>query len=551
MSTLQIICFIIVIAIIIFKLIISYLEQNKKVIPNTKITETIDRFIDENYKKIIMVLFILTFFSRIYKFGEVPTYISVDEAGAAYDAYSLSNYGVDRYLLSAPLYLINFGGGQSALYAYSTIPFIKLFGANIVSYRLPELLFYLMGMIVCYVLAKKFKNKKIAILYTLLIITCPWNIEVSRKGLDCNLLAPFFMLDLLILLTAKKDWHYLIAGILIGITLYTYCLSWILIPAFLIFYISYMLYLKKINFKQIVLLGIPIFILALPLMYLILLNNGIVSKTNFGIFTIPKLPLFRADELNIMNIFEYGLFSLNIIFFENYGRYVIYLMQVPLFIVGFIAGINKSIKSLKNREFDFDAFITMTFIVLTITNLCKVICTINNANILYFLVLYITSMGIVKLSKKSYIIPATILVTLIIVFIEFEANYFSYEYEHNLDNLSVYEDNQIMALVEEIENSETDREADKCIRISSKVQSYIYVILQIQASPYEINITDNGITSVGKYKFLKQKEIVKNTGNNKTIFIIDNDNFNCKQFLEENGYKEEKSTSLFTVLKNY
>ena len=258
-----------------------------------------DNFINKYYKWIFAVLIIVTAITRFYKFGSIPQNIGVDEAGAAYDAYCLANYGVDRYLNKLPLYLINFGGGQSSLYAYSTVPFIKLFGANIISYRLPELIFFIMGIIVSYIVVNKFKDKKNALLYAFIIIICPWHIETSRQGLDCNLLAPMMMLDILLLLTAKKNWHYAIAGISIGITLYTYALSWMLIPIFLAFYIAYSLYMKKINFKQIIILGIPIAIFAIPFIYLILLNHGYVTETRLGIFTIPKLPFYREGEIKI------------------------------------------------------------------------------------------------------------------------------------------------------------------------------------------------------------------------------------------------------------
>ena len=51
---------------------------------------------------------------------------------------------------------------------------------------------------------------------------------------------------------------------------------------------------KNIKFKQIIILGIPIVILAMPLIYLILLNRGYVSETRLGIFTIPKLPFHKV-----------------------------------------------------------------------------------------------------------------------------------------------------------------------------------------------------------------------------------------------------------------
>ena len=107
------------------------------------------------------------------------------------------------------------------------------------------------------------------------------------------------MLDLYVLHKARKNYQYIIAGILVGLTLYTYALSYIIIPMFLLIWIIYMLYMKKIKIKQIILLGIPIFLLALPLMYMLLLNNNIFSKTTFGIFTIPKLNLkFVLDKWN-------------------------------------------------------------------------------------------------------------------------------------------------------------------------------------------------------------------------------------------------------------
>ena len=149
-------------------------EENKQ--HDEKNDNLIDNFINSHYKIILAVFFILVFITRIYKFGEIPSFIQVDEAGAAYDAYCLAEYGIDRYQNSYPLYLINFGGGQSVLYAYATIPFIKLLGTNIIAYRLPELIFFLMGIVVCYILVNKVKDKKTALLYTFLVIISPWNI---------------------------------------------------------------------------------------------------------------------------------------------------------------------------------------------------------------------------------------------------------------------------------------------------------------------------------------------------------------------------------------
>ena len=65
---------------------------------------------------IILVCFAV--FTRLYKIEELLNGLHVDEVGMGYDAFCIANYGVDRYLHHFPVYMINFGGGQSALYTY-------------------------------------------------------------------------------------------------------------------------------------------------------------------------------------------------------------------------------------------------------------------------------------------------------------------------------------------------------------------------------------------------------------------------------------------------
>ena len=67
-------------------------------------------------------------FVHLFQITKIPNGIHVDEMGMGYDAWCLAHFGVDRYLKAYPVYLMNFGGGQSALYAYLCIPFVKWFG---------------------------------------------------------------------------------------------------------------------------------------------------------------------------------------------------------------------------------------------------------------------------------------------------------------------------------------------------------------------------------------------------------------------------------------
>lgn len=516
---------------------------------NTKKQETnktIDDFINKHYKKILLVFLLLIFITRIYKFGEIPNFIGVDEAGAAYDAYCLSKYGVDRYLNSFPLYLINFGGGQSALYSYATIPFIKLIGTNIIAYRLPELLFFLMGIVVCYILANKMKDKKIALLYTFLIIICPWNIEASRQGLDCNLLAPMFMLDVLLLVTANKNWHYIVAGLAIGVTLYTYCLAWILIPVFLLIYIIYMLWVNKINFKQVILLGIPIALLATPLIYLILLNKGYVTRTNFGIFTIPKLFFFRQGEISINNLLQYGGYSLKTIFTDSRG---IYLIELPFLLVGIVVGIKEFIKSIKEKEFSFTGFMTVVFIILLICNLLVVAGTLNRANILYLPMLYLITIGISYLSKDSKWTIMSILVILTALFVAFEVSY----YNENLEQRRTrrYEDIELFQITEKLENDENLKNIAKHFIITNKAEPYIFTMLATKPSPYDLKfLYEQKVKQYGNYFFEYDKLLIEDITKEKTIVVVTKGREDIVESLENLNFSKEE-TNLYCIMKNF
>lgn len=82
------------------------------------------------YKLILVVLLTVAVVLRLYRICEIPRGLHVDEVGMAYDAWSISQFGVDRYLKSFPVYLTNFGGGQSALYCYLTALLFKIGGVH-------------------------------------------------------------------------------------------------------------------------------------------------------------------------------------------------------------------------------------------------------------------------------------------------------------------------------------------------------------------------------------------------------------------------------------
>ena len=88
-----------------------------------------------------LLLFALALFVRVYKLGILPYGLHVDEAGMAYDAWSLANWGLDRYYKFYPVYFLNYGSGQSVLYGYCCALLMKFFKPGMVLYRIPAVVF--------------------------------------------------------------------------------------------------------------------------------------------------------------------------------------------------------------------------------------------------------------------------------------------------------------------------------------------------------------------------------------------------------------------------
>ena len=237
----------------------------------------LEQLIEEKYKIIMIIILIVGIFTRFIAIDKVPIGIQVDEAGMAYDAYCIANYGTDRFDNPYPIYMINYGGGQSSLYTYLAAILIKIFGFSLFIIRMPAFIFSIIYIIIAYLITKEFKNKKLAILMEFLIVICPWHFMQSRWGLDCNLMSSLMLLSIYLLLKAKKTIGYILAGISFGITLYSYAVSYLIIPVFLVLILIYLLYIKKIKIRNIIALGIPIAILAIPLILNLLVNKDIIK----------------------------------------------------------------------------------------------------------------------------------------------------------------------------------------------------------------------------------------------------------------------------------
>lgn len=499
---------------------------------------------------IIFVLIILiAIFSRGYKINSLPVGIHVDEAGMAYDAFCLSTNGTDRWQNRFPVYLENFGGGQSVLYAYLSAMFIKLFGLNIISIRMPAFLLSIIAIIVVYFTTKKECGVKQAQLVSFLIAIMPWNIMSSRWGLDCNLLAPMIIISTCSLINAKTIKGYIFSGILFGLTLYTYALSYLILPVFLLFTLGYMLYTKKIKFINLIPLGIPMFLVALPLMLMILVNNGIIGEIN-SFISIQKLPEYRGAEISFSNI-KNNIGFLKTIFTNDGLTYnalpefgTVYNFSIILIILGGLLEFKNLICNIKNKKFEISSVMFLMVVVVLSCVMLTVGPNINKVNAIYIPMMFLI-LSIMKLIHKKYkIITVILLVIFAIYFANFEYFYF-FKYEQKY-GVQQYFEKDYLEVLEYVNNNYKNREIHV---LTSTAEPYIYTLLVNKISPQEFNnslhketITDD-LYSYDNYYFrdinLDGNEIciVNSVADNQTYLLLKNVGFIEDEFTENKTYK--------------
>jgi 4-amino-4-deoxy-L-arabinose transferase-like glycosyltransferase len=149
----------------------------------------------EKLEKILVSLIILlSFFVKVYGLNKSPPSVNFDEAALGYNAYSILKTGRDEYGNFLPLSLRSFNDYKPALYAYLSIPFIKVFGLNEVSIRMVSVIAGTLSTVFLYFFLKKFiKERSLRIFILLILAFEPWRIHFSRVSLESNLSAALFI----------------------------------------------------------------------------------------------------------------------------------------------------------------------------------------------------------------------------------------------------------------------------------------------------------------------------------------------------------------------
>lgn len=406
-----------------------------------------------------LTVILLWVFMHIYRINEVPSGIHIDEAGTVYDAFCILNWGVDRYLNPFPLYFYHTGGGQSAAYTYLCAFFIKILGMKTIAFRMPAVIFSFITMIFSSLIVKKCYGKQWAFLNAVLFCILPYFTMQSRFGLDCNLMlgaAAFCIWMTIEMLEKNKTWMYILTGIFWGLGLYTYVLSYLVFPVFLLLIFIWLAIsrirgvkhenIAEITFGKICMIVLPMVIVSLPLIVMVIINTFDLNMIRTKYFTIYKLENSRAGELSVFNIKKNIIKVLCMIFtydsapfdaFPNF--YTMYPISIPICIVGFLYGIYRINSDRKRKIFGRDTIVIQImifyFLAQILTGSAQNASSIYRMNGVFVSMLFLLVSGfyaiyqfVIKIWKKVSLSCMTIIIILSIFiwyFFRFSNFYFN------------------------------------------------------------------------------------------------------------------------------
>jgi len=351
-------------------------------------------------------LFCIIIFTHCFQLGTVQRGLNFDEVGMSYDAWSISKTGHDSYLNSWPVYFINRGDGMSALYVYLEAIVMSVFGVSVAGMRAPAVLASFITLFAgAYIIRSQWPKRRLPLLlFLLLFAVAPYFTIYSRIALDCLLFLPLstLLLASIIFNLRRKKPHWWLSSVVAGITLYTYVLSWIIVPLFLIMFTAYLIRCHRLSGRQAVTLWAPFCVIALPLVGVAAVNFLGVPQFNIGPLTVPKLPLVRKGDLGFSRYALFGIYYLLEILFSGDTRFVytnsqfapFYLISIPAIFIGLYTMGRRSIKAIRNRLCNPSFVLIAWGMAYLIQILLRQVRTeVHNLNGLFFIMLFAVVFG--------------------------------------------------------------------------------------------------------------------------------------------------------------
>ena len=439
-------------------------------------------------------------FLRIFLFPNIPPGLNQDEAAAGYEAYSLLQTGKDKWGNNFPVYFSAWGSGQNVLYSYLSIPFIWLFGLNVFSIRIVNLVFGILTIPLLYFTVKQICGKSVAILATGLLAILPWHLMMSRWALESNLLPFFLLLGVYTVSNALKTCSSRLSIIIClipwAISLYAYGTSFFIIPIFAVLVLVVyreIWWCRRITWLISLLLFL---IISFPIVLFILKNfilNANLGFENKLSFSIPLLIANRRDQIahnGLLNtltdnvIFLLNGFQSNDIYNAEQRFPPLSLFIFPFSGVGVLVIIRHFLE--KDRKNLFLLWLVSCIPLFFIGTL-----NINRANALFLPIIICSSIGFIEIIQSIsdfYIKKITIFVTISWIVLSCFVFSFYYFFAYAKSSAKSFNYGLEKALV----NVQKERTQSEKVLISGNIPlPYVYTLFYTRFPPQEFQNHSN------------------------------------------------------------
>lgn len=296
-----------------------------------------------------LITLILAFYLLLgYKITDVPPGINNDEASIGYNAALVAKDGKDENGRFLPLFILTLDKSdwKQPVTFYATVAAFKIFGPSYKILRLVSVIFVLISAIFLFILVKEALNINLAIISSVFFIFTPIIFIQSHLALENIAVVPFVLLWLLMLnyfQKTSKNIYLLVAGLSLGVGIYSYNGMRIIVPILALLSMMFLYLVHKKNMKEsllLFLLGfIPFVILLIAIKNYypgaIFGNSRPVNITSYQDFFYPYLSAFDLTFLFIKG---------DSTPYHSTGRHGIYLLSTLPF---FILGIFETVKSRK------------------------------------------------------------------------------------------------------------------------------------------------------------------------------------------------------------
>jgi len=310
-------------------------------------------------KLLLISIVLLASILRLYKLGEIPRGLYIDEPSIGFNAYSILTTAQDQYGQFLPLSFQAFGEYKLPVYIYGTVPLLAIFGTSAFSVRLLSALAGITGTFGIYLLTKQIlstqkKSELIPTISALLFAISPWSIHFSRAAYEANLAVTLLIFAIYFFLRfvenqTKKS--LIFSLILFVINLYTYNASRIIIP---ILILTLTVTYRKIIFKN------RFNVISLSILLLLIIPSifgsaiGLESSRLKGVIEFGNQQYLLGSFLGFIQKYLTH-FSSEFLFFKgdilarHSTREVgeLYLSQLPFILIGIFIFLRDKIKSPK------------------------------------------------------------------------------------------------------------------------------------------------------------------------------------------------------------